>query len=439
MNKLAPVLRLSAVVAALILVGISCREELPTTPVAAPVASALYPTGIKGEPKIRVLAAARLAHAELAVSGTYSLQFTSPNGEVTTGVGDRSVTVLVDQVGADVKVGKAVLAEAVVRPRAGTLVRLRYSDAKGRACEFCTRHPLTLVSGGADSGFMAVVSLGMEEYLIGVVPAEMPSGWPLEALKAQAVASRTYALYKIRTRPSKTYDVSATESDQVWKPGDKPNLRAALAVNSTRGLVMLDGGRIFPAFFHSKCGGFTDSANGSLLQQDIKALWSVRCPYCYESKEDIGSWKLTLKKSELAKLLPPPVPGKIDRLRALDVDGQPLSAMGRVRTVEVIFANGASRRIAALDFRRLVDGDNRKIANTWFAITDGPGLDAVTFEGKGLGHGVGMCQWGAQYCAAKLKWSYADILNRYYTGNAIVRLWGSDNPGTDEEPAPAGE
>ncbi|NTW05112.1 MAG: SpoIID/LytB domain-containing protein, partial [Peptococcaceae bacterium] len=126
------------------------------------------------------------------------------------------------------------------------------------------------------SGIMLVNSLPLEEYLYSVVPGEMPASWQLEALKAQAVAARTYALVKKNSANNNIYDVLPTTANQVYKGYNSENASSSRAVSETRGQVLEYLDQPITAFFHSSSGGFLESS------QDV---WSTRLEY-FEDKPD---------------------------------------------------------------------------------------------------------------------------------------------------------
>ncbi len=419
-------IRLTAVLVLAVFAGLACREEIPPQKVREQV---VYPVHIKGEPRIRVLVTGRLQHATLSVSGAYTLTITDLSGRESVGGGKYAVSVMVRPAGRGIMLGEDHVLRATVSPAPGRLVEIAFRDRAGRTRKLAYNKPMTLVPGKAKSGngpgfVRAIITLGLEEYIVGVVSGEMYPNWPLEALRAQAVASRTFALYKIRTRKKYGWDVSATVNDQVWRPFERPNPRVLMAVNSTRGIVMLDDNRLFPAFFHSQCGGYTANAKGVLLARDIKALWSVRCPYCSSPKAKLKKWRLVIAKQDLSRRLASIISGQVTRIRLLDAYGRRLRAMGRVHTVELTMKDNTVFTVPLNStFRRAVGNDAANIASTWFGVVESRDHRQFVFEGLGAGHGVGMCQYGAMYMAGNRKASFQDILARFYIGSSLARLW----------------
>ncbi len=426
MTTFRTVLRIAVVLAFGLIVGLACRQELPPEPVRSLM---VYPTEIKGEPEIRVLVADELARADLVVSGAYTLEVVDPDGSQRTGGGDYAVKVAVRPAPGGLHVGQDKVLQATIRPAKDRLVGLRFTDADGQARSVDYPYPLTLLpttrtqDGESQPAVRAVVHPRIETYLVGVVSHEMYPTWPLEALRAQAVASRTVALYWMKQRKGWEWDVRSTTSDQVWKPLARPNPRVVTAVRSTQGIVMLDDNRLFPAFFHAQCGGRTTNAKGVLLKKDLKALWGVRCPFCWHHAKQLKHWRLRLSKTALAERLG--LPGALDALRLLDRKGRELQGMGRVHRVELLLKAGTRVDLPANEsFRHALGPGPKSLASTWFGVRTSPDGTSFLFEGRGAGHGVGLCQYGAMHMAKEQGMTYQDILARFYTGTRLVRVWG---------------
>ncbi|MBX9768193.1 MAG: SpoIID/LytB domain-containing protein, partial [Bdellovibrionales bacterium] len=155
-------------------------------------------------------------------------------------------------------------------------------------------------------GIDVVGQIGLEDYLVGVLPFEMPPSWPIGALKAQAIAARTYALFRRTMRTEKAWDLEATVSDQVFRPGELSRLPAShlekvrTAVRETRGMVLKDAaGQLIAAHFHADCGGRTEPANTHWTGfTKNKGIRDQGCPL-----SPFGHWNLKWKLKEvLARL-----------------------------------------------------------------------------------------------------------------------------------------
>jgi stage II sporulation protein D len=246
--------------------------------------------------------------------------------------------------------------------------------------------------------------LDVEAYLYGVIPKEMSPQWPLEALKAQAIAARTYALYQKEKNKDRDYDVIATTASQVYGGAGAESAISNQAVDETRGMVLLYDGQLALTYFHANSGGMTEEA---------KRVWSADVPYLKTVRDDYSTkapgclWKLSLNVDKIrAALNSKGVDiGKIDRLTPLD-----MSPSGRVTKVK-IFHGGRESVLSGNDFR--LKTDPTQVKSTLFTMTKEG--DEIRLEGKGSGHGVGMSQWGA-YIMAREGFSYGDILRHYYYG-----------------------
>ncbi|HTL51515.1 MAG TPA: SpoIID/LytB domain-containing protein, partial [Planctomycetota bacterium] len=158
---------------------------------------------------------------------------------------------------------------------------------------------LTIFRNQGERKLHCVVSWTVEDYLYGVLAGEVPVEWPAEALKAQAVASRTYVLYQMQDRRYEEFDVERTVNSQVFKTGDakKIDARFTAAVDATRGEFLTCGGTVFPAYFHSTCGGESASSADVFGGDPIAALGGHRHEtFCAASS--VYRWTRTIPLSE---------------------------------------------------------------------------------------------------------------------------------------------
>lgn len=276
-------------------------------------------------------------------------------------------------------------------------------------------------SGGA---LTVIAYLPLESYLAGVLAGEVPyARWHPEALKAQAVASRSYALFQMKSRAREAYDVEADVMSQVFKSGQHHEPVLEQATSATRGLVVTYQGRLFPAYFHSTSGGHTEDVASVFPEQaSIAPLAGARSPF--SSISPVYTWTATLDKEALR--------GKL--AAAPEVNGQPVGALRdlrfltsarsprRAEVVEVIHANG-SFRLPANRFR-LIAGAGQ-LRSVWIDRTIDRG-SAFEFQGRGFGHGVGMCQYGSQGMAQQ-GYRFEQILGLYYPGADMTKLYGGSS------------
>ena len=259
-------------------------------------------------------------------------------------------------------------------------------------------------------GLCAINHIPVEEYLYGVVPKEMPYNWAKEALMAQAVAARTYALYIKGKSGNKPYDVEATTASQVYGGYNVERPESNLAIDATRGQVMNYDGKLIVAYFHSNSGGHTE---------DSKNVWTADIPYLkgvpdrFSENIPKSRWEYFLSYDSAKDRLNR-YGLNIGEVKKICPAGK--SRSGRILKVTVISDKGTSE-LTSNNFRIKVGATSLKSA--LFQIkADAHG---ILFKGKGYGHGVGMSQWGA-YRMAQAGFSYQDILKHYYQGIKITAL-----------------
>lgn len=250
---------------------------------------------------------------------------------------------------------------------------------------------------------VAINVVPLEAYLHAVLGSEMPASFPPEALKAQAVAARTYALQKKIAAWGKPYHLGSTVLHQVYGGTRAEDPRTKIAVDATRGEVLIHRMDLVEAYFHSSCGGRTEDG-GPALGRPLSYLKPVDCPCAQIAPV---RWRRTFSAREMAKLLP-----GLREIRVLQKSGT-----GRVERVELRSAK-QKKQMSGVELRqRLGYGELKSLA---FQIDKKGG--AFTFSGKGFGHGAGMCQWGARRLAEQKK-TYREILSHYYSGTEVMRMY----------------
>ncbi|HWP31385.1 MAG TPA: SpoIID/LytB domain-containing protein [Fimbriimonadales bacterium] len=252
--------------------------------------------------------------------------------------------------------------------------------------------------------------LPVELYLRGVVPCEMPFTWSKEALKAQAVAARTFAYSRMIHERKTPYDLDDTTSSQVYRGYDVEKESTNEAISETAHLVLIHQGKPISALYCADCGGVTESAS-EVFSSDVPYLVSVLDadvngnPFNAVSKYD--SWSLLLGDKELLSLLEKRQVA-IGMVREIVIVQR--SSSGRVKEM-LLRGEKGEQTLRGVDFRNLM-GVN-KLRSTLFEVNRVE--DGWQFEGKGWGHGVGMCQVGAQ-SRAMAGYDFAEILSAYYRG-----------------------
>ncbi len=261
-------------------------------------------------------------------------------------------------------------------------------------------------TGGA---FMAVNHVELQDYLQSVVASEMPTAWPIEALKAQAVAARNYALHKRTLSAERNYDVEASVQDQVYKGMSAEDEKTNSAVRLTDGMTLIHENRLVQTFYHSTSGGRTENAADVFSGPGLPYLKSIFCKYDRESTYYV--WQYSATFSEIQTAL-----GRggirVGTIRGLSIKSR--TSSGRIAELGIHTKRG-KRVIKAVDFRRLMGGV--KIKSTRFTMRKRG--NRVTFKGRGYGHGVGLCQWGARGMAEK-NFDFKKILAHYYPGTKLT-------------------
>ena len=326
-----------------------------------------------------------------------------------------------------------------------------------------------------DNQILVVNVLGIENYLSSVVGSEMPPKWPLEALKAQAIASRTYAL---KQKGNPLYDIDSTNKNQVYLGLEARTYKTKRAVSSTRSLVLTHKNKLINALFHSSSAGMTENS------QDV---WKNKYPYLSSVKDfDKNNpklrWQKKFSNDQLQKIFP--MIGRIQQIEILNV-----TDTGRVKNVKIQGVLG-SNKISGIDLRKrmnlqstlmrfkfIVDNENQSSGKSKLlssnSLSDDPLIHIVktrdnlsliadqynvsvdeivalnnindsslikigqrllvprnslntlsslekilVVSGYGSGHGVGMSQWGAKFMASKGQ-KAEKILKHFYKGIRI--------------------
>lgn len=321
------------------------------------------------------------------------------------------------------------------------------------------------------SGLTVINTIGVEEYLYGVIAREISPDWPLEAVKAQAVAARTYLLANMNKHKQQGFDICATTDCQVYGGYDSEKERSRKAVDDTAGQAILYKGKLIPAYFHSSSGGYTE---------DSENVWGTYQPYLrgvvdFDQNSPHFKWEkeITPKQLETALRNAGYNIGSLEaiylsRLTPTPVSTQDRGVSGRVKTLQFVGSNssvavsGAKLRTLLSLNSTLFDIDiivsvKKKLE---FGITDSAGDrekkhvelnlpprkeqglvtdsddirrisgradEKLLITGYGWGHGVGLSQWGAKAMAEKVQPSdttyYKTILKHYYQGVDIEKVY----------------
>jgi stage II sporulation protein D len=292
------------------------------------------------------------------------------------------------------------------------------------------RGKLKLILSPDCNSFDAVNIVPMEPYLAGVVGAEMPRYWEPEALKAQAIAARTYCLHiKKRFGSNRNWDVTKTQANQVYLGVSAESAQVWEAVNQTQGQVLVckqtDGTEdIFPAYYSSTCGGHTENSS-NVFGDRFEPLVGVPCPYCRNvAKPTSFFWPTALfDNTFVTAKLSQRYPALTQLGEIIDINSAKQSDyedFSRLTGVKLLGSTGKSDFLKAEDLRLTIDPTGKKIKSTICRIIKSG--DKWEFSsGRGYGHGVGMCQCGAQAMAREGN-TAEQILSYYYPGSKILTI-----------------
>ncbi len=262
---------------------------------------------------------------------------------------------------------------------------------------------------GSNLGLTVINELNLEDYLNSVVPNEMPASWPLEALKTQAVASRSYVLYHKQraSYAASGFDILSTQQSQAYQGIGRENPQTTLAVSQTAGQILQYNGNIIETVFHSSNGGYTE-ASGDIWTSDLPYLQAGVDPY--DANEAHYNWFKACNLEELA--------AKYELVKITDVSIESYTRSGgRVKGL-VLTGEDSNQQIVT----STISGAEKirkdfALSSAVFTVqkefNEEGNLVAVTLVGNGFGHGLGLSQYGA--CnRAKAGQSYQQILDFYY-------------------------
>ncbi|MBI3270861.1 MAG: SpoIID/LytB domain-containing protein [Planctomycetes bacterium] len=402
------VLQVLAVVAAITLVVTvhSCVSRPTPPPVAAPETAL---TGLSGPPVLAIgLAAASGAQPpSVSVDGPYRIFFDRQADPSRAGASLPGLPVSCSPYGIFLGNEEVLAREVEVVPDRDGSLRVGKRTYHGR---------LRLVR--SDAGRLFVVNLiDLETYLSGVISGEMKLDWPDAALRTQAVAARTYALWELkrsRAEPATPgVDFFDDVSAQVYLGMERENARARRLVEDTRGQILVFAGALVPALYHSNCGGHTEPGHLYFEVADLPPLAGRKCGYCDHTS--LSSWKVTYTKREIAERLFPRGGKKVvTKVRVVET-----APGGHAARIGVATSDSTKELVYnAKDFRLALGPD--RLRSTAFALRD---LGAsYEFAGRGWGHGVGLCQYGAKGMADQ-GFQSPEILQYYYPGAELVRIY----------------
>jgi len=261
-----------------------------------------------------------------------------------------------------------------------------------------------------EKGVLVVNELALEDYLVGLINCEISSAWPIEAVKAQAVIARTYALNRKKARHASFYHLESSVIDQVYDGCEIEDSRARRGVSDTAGEVITYSGSIIQAFYHSNCGGRTE-ASGNVWGARLSYLMGVDCAYCLLNPSTVWEQKISFRDIEDKLKIAGYKTSGVTEVRLGQRNGR-----GRLKNVVVAMQRGEIS-LTGDQFRKVIGYGVIKSTNFSLKVANGE----VSFSGLGNGHGVGLCQWGAKQRALD-GFGYAEILSYYYPGTELTKL-----------------
>jgi stage II sporulation protein D len=292
------------------------------------------------------------------------------------------------------------------------------------------RGTLVLLAASDDT-FSIINHVDLESYLAGVLPKELYSSWSPATYTALAVAARTFAIYHMRSSGvSREYDLGAGEASQVYGGFSAETAKSWDAVNQTHGKILMvpvDGkDQVILAQYSAACGGVVNGAYVIRRERMIQPfLGGQECNDCSSSPK--YRWDpVRIPKTEIYSALAAAYPGPCVELggAVTEIKVEDTTPWGRAIWLRVYGSSGKYVRVRAEDLRlALLRGSTAGKALYSMNCTIRDAGASIEFrDGQGHGHGVGLCQWGAEG-KAKKGWDYMQILAFYYPGAKVATVY----------------
>ncbi len=255
------------------------------------------------------------------------------------------------------------------------------------------------------NGLYIINKLPFEEYVAGVVASETGQDWEVEALKAQAVISRTYATYYRQLNDGNDFHLTSSILHQLYK-GKNTDPLITFTVSATAGEILTYDNMPIKAFFHATCKGRTEVPE-EIWQESFPYLLSVKCN---SKNAPYDTWQRRFSRTDIS--------GALGTGELRDISISSYTATGRVKTLKLVMGKNKSDKsvieVKATDLRKHLG--YKDLPSTQFTVSK-KGQDIV-FAGRGYGHGVGLSQWGALEMAKQGK-NYREILTHFYPGTTL--------------------
>ncbi|MDP3730460.1 MAG: SpoIID/LytB domain-containing protein [Candidatus Omnitrophota bacterium] len=354
----------------------------------------------ENNPVMRVLVLDNRDSMSLAVKGTYRI-YSMPSEKLLTGGYILHTKVRASEQGIMFGARKLKFSKIRITVPEGALI---YLDGRS------FRGIVDIIK--KDNMKLAVINrITLEEYLYGVLYNEVSHRWPIEAIKAQGIAARTFALYQARQNKLQDYDMTNDIYSQVYSGATSERWSTTRAVKLTLGKILIFKSGIFPTYYHATCGGRTEDA-ANLWNIDIEPLKGSECGFCKESPH--YKWTKNIPLSEIEKKLSDNG-YKIGKIKS--VTAMARNKSGRVDKIEIRDDSDVSCVLTGKDFRRMMGPNDVRSANFEPSVNN----DKLVLSGIGWGHGVGMCQWGANGMAGHGR-NAEEILKIYYPGAKVTTI-----------------
>ncbi len=360
-------------------------------------ASAL-PVSAQDLPVIRMVVADKVSDCSIGISGPYRIQDADTKILLS---GDFLSNARLTCPGGTIQMDETEL------PGRRLTLEAQESDIRVAGMAFAPRMEIISGSGGR---FTLVSLLDVEEYTRGVMEKEMEPLWPREALKAQAILARTNAVYAYAKNQGRAFHLTRS-SPQVYERIAAAHPNAVGAVDETRGLVLMVGDAIIPAYFHSACGGGTEAAKNVWQQSRIYPP-SVPCDFCKDAPKFHWTSRISMAVFESKCAA-----AGVHVRGTQNIFASKISAVSD-RITEIVVEHATGKVLMRTNTLRAILGHD-VLRSTNFHVTFKD--DALLFTGQGWGHGVGLCQWGARAMANDGK-SYEEIIKYYYPGARISEV-----------------
>lgn len=350
------------------------------------------------EKTIRVAIAQEATNFYIRIKGSYEVRELPSNRLIRKGNGVRKQKAMVQADKIAAPSFTLLTSRVQIVPLKGTSIYINNRIYRGK---------INLIRKSKE-GVLITNELGIEDYVKGILCKEIAPWWPMDALKAQSIIARTYALYQKQFPKDKDFDMTDDIYSQVYGGKTSERWRTNRAVDLTKGKILTFQDKGFPAFYHATCGGATEDAS-QLWKIDLAPLKGVSCGFCKTSPH--FSWKKEMPVVLIRQKLFEKGYSCPDDIQ--DIEIMTRNGSGRVTRV-LLKGEDSYAEISGKDFRQALDPNLVRSGTFTIKIVN----KVAYIEGLGWGHGAGLCQWG-MYAMAKEGYPYTKILSHYFPRSQI--------------------